>query len=114
VELTKAAARRIVEPLFGGGELASVTVRGGGRNSAVHDVSVTAPGQDVIVKVYSEHFSWKLHKEVYVYGLLSGHGDLPVPEVLAADDSRSRLPASYDTAPLPGLLTDLHGATRSA
>jgi aminoglycoside phosphotransferase (APT) family kinase protein len=49
-----------------------------------------------VIKVYSEDFHWKLEKEVFVYELLRRHRvDAPVPEILAADDSKSLLPYNF-------------------
>jgi aminoglycoside phosphotransferase (APT) family kinase protein len=63
----------------------------GGRNSAVFEAR--APdGRAVVVKVYSDLFHWKMDKEIFVYDLLRQHGvAAPVPEILAADDSKTLL-----------------------
>jgi Phosphotransferase enzyme family len=53
----------------------------------------TSDGGALVVKVYSDVLHWKMEKEVFVYGLLSGHAlAAPVPAVLAADDSKTLLP----------------------
>jgi aminoglycoside phosphotransferase (APT) family kinase protein len=64
----------------------------GGGNSGVFDVATTS-GRAVVVKVYSEIFDWKLEKELYVYDRVRKQGlDLPMAEILAADDSKSLIP----------------------
>lgn len=87
-ELDLATAAAIVKPR----RARSVTRLSGGGNSAVFEVAC-ADETAVIVKVYSELLHWKLEKEVFVYGLLAERGiALPVPSVLAADDSKTLLP----------------------
>jgi hygromycin-B 7''-O-kinase len=67
----------------------------GGGNSGVFEVA-TSSGSAVVVKVYSEIFDWKLEKELYVYDRVQQHGlDLPVAEILAADQSRSLIPNNF-------------------
>jgi hygromycin-B 7''-O-kinase len=61
----------------------------GGDNSAVFDVR-SHDGRAVVVKVYSDLLHWKMEKEAFVYGRLRGRTTgAPVPEILAADDSKT-------------------------
>jgi len=70
----------------------AITRLDGGANSAVFDVR-TSGGRALVVKVYSDLFHWKMEKEIFVYGLLSGRAlAAPVPVILASDDSKTLLP----------------------
>jgi aminoglycoside phosphotransferase (APT) family kinase protein len=80
-------ARAVLRPAFPSVVVDRVLPRGGGENSAVYEVHTREPADRLIIKLYSEELHWKLHKEVYVYGLL-GDG-LPLPRVLHVDETRS-------------------------
>jgi len=61
----------------------------GGASSEVFEVG-TGGGMSVVVKLYANLLHWKLEKELYVDRLLRDRAvDVPAPEVLAADDSRT-------------------------
>ena len=69
----------------------AITRLSGGILSSVFEVQ-TSDGRSIVVKVYPEQLHWKMEKEVFVYELLGGHAlAAPVPEILAADDSKSVL-----------------------
>jgi hygromycin-B 7''-O-kinase len=71
----------------------SVIPLAGGINSAVF--AVRARGREVVVKLYPDG-SRKMKTEVAVYRLLAERGSaLPLPRVLAADDSATLLPQSF-------------------
>jgi aminoglycoside phosphotransferase (APT) family kinase protein len=90
-DLDAETADRVValaEPGFRTETVARLT---GGGNSAVFEVR-SREGRALVVKIYSDLFHWKLEKEVFVFGRMREHGIVaPVPEVLAADDSKSLL-----------------------
>jgi hygromycin-B 7''-O-kinase len=56
-----------------------VQARTGGQNSAVYEVHTAEPARRLIIKSYPPELTWKLHKEIHVYGLLAG---VPVPQVV--------------------------------
>jgi len=90
-ELDLATATAIVKPR----RARSVERLTGGGNSAVFEIGC-ADGTAVIAKIYSDLLHWKLEKEVFVYDLLRRSAVVvPVPTVLAADDSKTLLPKNY-------------------
>lgn len=109
--LPLAVVQQIIEVAAPGVVVVGVRALRGGDISAVYHVALheSSGHPDVIVKVYPEQLSWKMRKEVYVYGQLSRLPSLPTPRVLAADDSHALLPASYLVlSQLPGrMLSDV-------
>ncbi|GII04686.1 non-ribosomal peptide synthetase [Planobispora takensis] len=80
-----------------GAEVERVVLRTGGEISAVYEVRCadrSLPHPDVIVKIYPDLFTARLHKEMQVYDLLRGSG-VPAPAVVKWDDSRRDLPRAY-------------------
>lgn len=78
--------------LPGDAVLSSVTPRGGGALSNVHEVR-RADGPSLVVKHYTDQWRWKQEKEVYVFGLLNESapfaGRVRVPEVVHVDTERA-------------------------
>ncbi|WP_449064536.1 MFS transporter [Planomonospora algeriensis] len=80
-----------------GTEVERVVLRTGGEISAVYEVRCadrSLPHPDVIVKIYPDLFTARLHKEMLVYDLLRGSG-VPAPAVVKQDESRRDLPRAY-------------------
>ncbi|WP_068923378.1 non-ribosomal peptide synthetase [Planobispora rosea] len=78
-------------------EVERVVLRTGGEISAVYEVRCadrSLPHPDLIVKIYPDLFTARLHKEMLVYDLLRGSG-VPAPEVVKWDESRRELPRAY-------------------
>jgi hygromycin-B 7''-O-kinase len=95
LDLDRVTASRLIAVADRRLHAASVERLTGGTNSAVFDVRTTT-GRALVVKVHSDDFHWKLDKEVYVYELLRRHAvDVPVPEILIADDSKTLLPYNF-------------------
>jgi hygromycin-B 7''-O-kinase len=84
-----------------GSRVASVEPLVGGVNSSVFELRL-ADGSSVVLKLYSELLAWELGKEPFVYELLAGR-ELPVPEILLTDDSRTLLRHGF------ALMTKLDG-----
>nr|BFE78729.1 hypothetical protein GCM10020093_013300 [Planobispora longispora] len=80
-----------------GAEVERVVLRTGGEISAVYEVRCadrSLPHPDLIVKIYPDLFTARLHKEMLVYDLLRGSG-VPAPAVVKWDDSKRDLPRAY-------------------
>ena len=91
VDLDLAAAQRLVALGDTTLRAEAVTRLTGGGNSAVFEVRA-ADGRAVVVKVYSDLLHWKMEKEVFVYDRLRQQNlDVPVPAILAVDDSKTLL-----------------------
>ncbi|MFF5242816.1 amino acid adenylation domain-containing protein [Streptosporangium sp. NPDC000095] len=73
-------------------EVREVVLRTGGEISAVYEVRCA--DRDLIVKIYPDVLTARLHKEVRVYELLRGSG-ASCPEMVHWDVSRRDLPHAY-------------------
>ncbi|MEU3164926.1 amino acid adenylation domain-containing protein [Streptosporangium sp. NPDC006930] len=73
-------------------EVREVVLRTGGEISAVYEVRCA--DRDLIVKIYPNVLTARLHKEVHVYELLRGSG-ASCPEMVHWDVSRRDLPHAY-------------------
>jgi hypothetical protein len=80
-----------------GSEIAEVVPRTGGQLSTVFEVRRTA-ANPLIVKIYAPDWAWKQAKEVHVYGLLAGLGDV-VPQLIHVGDAFTVL-TKLDGVPL--------------
>ncbi|MDQ3822088.1 MAG: aminoglycoside phosphotransferase family protein [Actinomycetota bacterium] len=87
-------ARLIVRELDRRLRVESVEPLAGGENSAVYEIRC-AGGPSLVLKVYSDLLHWKLEKEVFAYGLVRTRVDLPVPEILGADETKRLVPRNY-------------------
>lgn len=75
-----------------------------GENSAVFDVR-SKDDRNLIIKTYSDELHWKMRKELFAYGLLeAARPAVPLPTILAADDSNRVLDRTYL------IMTKLEGA----
>ncbi len=94
-------------------EVRDVEVLAGGGNSSTYGVTL-ANGlglRDVVVKVYPEHLRWKLSKELFVYGLLQDHRDVPTPRVVWSKEPNDASPdAVLVLTRLPGRMLSEVGA----
>ncbi|MBI4440119.1 aminoglycoside phosphotransferase family protein [Candidatus Woesearchaeota archaeon] len=52
------------------------------------------PDRKIVVRIYPKD-GWKAKKEEYIYGLIKGNTDVPVPEVYCSDSSCSIIPKPY-------------------
>jgi Ser/Thr protein kinase RdoA (MazF antagonist) len=93
-ELDTMLAARLVAVAGLDGPVASVIPLTGGITSAVFAVRVD--DEDVVVKIYPKHSSPRMEKEVWIAQFLAQHAAaLPLPRVLAADDSAAIVPHSF-------------------
>lgn len=97
---------RILRQVWPSVVLSRVEVRTGGQNSAVYEVHTSDPDQRLIVKIYPPELTWKLHKEIHVYGLLAG---LPVPSVVHSGEGYLVL-TLLDGVPLSTVSAELDSA----
>ena len=94
VDLNVALAGRVVAVAGIAGSVDAIEPLAGGVGSAVF--GVRTDGVDVVVKIYPDHARSSLHKELWVYEYLAQHApSLPVPKVLAVDESGSLLPQAF-------------------
>jgi aminoglycoside phosphotransferase (APT) family kinase protein len=94
VDFDSALASRLVAVAGIVGSVVAIEPLAGGVGSAVFGVRTDGP--DVVVKIYPEHARASLHKELWVYEYLAQHApSLPVPKVLAVDESGSLLPQAF-------------------
>ena len=107
VRLDRALAQRLVERADTSLRVEDVRPLAGGEISTVYEL-VCAGGRHVVSKIYPEAFTWRMEKEVYVYDLVRGRADVPVPAVLHADGSGRFVPRSY------AVMTRLDGASLAA
>ncbi len=91
IHLAMATAQAIVNRVFAGQTIASVSMVHGGEIAAVYEIAFVGSQPAVILKVYPDSLRWKMQKEANVTALLHGRVAVPVPHVLLADDSQSLL-----------------------
>jgi hygromycin-B 7''-O-kinase len=101
-ELDLGMAERLLASLHPAGRAHAVARIPGGRNNSVFEVQM-AKGA-VVVKVYPGDWGWMMKKEALAIGVLHDQAlHLPIPHLLAADDSGTILPEAFLVASkLPG------------
>ena len=90
--LSRERAQAILRTPYPDAEVREVVLRTGGEISAVYEVRCA--DRDLIVKIYPNVLTARLHKEVRVYELLRGSG-ASCPEMVHWDVSRRDLPHAY-------------------
>src|SRR4030095_3933810 len=103
VDLTMSTVAAMVSQVYPSVEIQSVAPLAGGNVHAVFEITCTKPPTKLVRKTYDDTFHWKMEKEVFVYGLLTGRPGVTVPTVLVTDASKTVWPQNYT------LMTKLDG-----
>jgi hygromycin-B 7''-O-kinase len=77
------------------GPVGTIVPLAGGDNSEVFEVNAGGSASPFVLKLYRDDLRWKMAKEVFVYGLLEPRPALPIPTIVAADDSGTVLPQAF-------------------
>jgi hygromycin-B 7''-O-kinase len=95
IRLAMDSAQAIVNRVFAGQTVASVSIVHGGEIAAVYEIAFAELRPAVILKVYPDSLHWKMQKEVNVIALLQGRVGVSVPQILLADDSQRLLDLNF-------------------
>jgi aminoglycoside phosphotransferase (APT) family kinase protein len=95
VDLSVAAAQRLLDGVMDGAQATHVARIHGGEIASIYEISLGADRPPVILKVYPETLRWKLRKEASMLRLVADRLRVPAPHVLAVDDTRTRLDLDY-------------------
>lgn len=64
-----------------------------GHINTMYEISLAKSKKPLILRLYNE--AWKAKKESFVYRCIKSHVDIPIPEILAVDDTKKILPNAY-------------------